>query len=128
MVIQLDIDGTLDYAPQFFSWLAFALERDRRHKVLIVSSRTTSPENLKITDRELEEMDIVYDKLILSPALADLDLSRVPPDLPLGQRVYIYKLMAAEDNGTEILFDDCGITTALFRRYLPAVKVFRPIR
>ena len=28
MVVQIDIDGTIDAAPEFFRWLSVALKRD----------------------------------------------------------------------------------------------------
>lgn len=127
MVIQLDIDGTLDMAPTFFSWLSKALRRDG-HKILVVSSRTTSTANLRDTATELKEMGIIYDMLILSPELDDLDASRFPPGLPRAHQPYISKLMAAEDHGTDVLFDDCGITAQLFLENLPEVTIFRPLR
>jgi len=67
----------------------------------------------------------VYDMLVLSPELKNLDSKRFPPGMSVGHKLYIHKLFAAEDNGIEILFDDCGITTELFRKHLPEVKVFR---
>jgi hypothetical protein len=42
-----------------------------------------------------------------------------------GGKLYIYKLFTAEDNKIEVLFDDCGITTELFRKHLPKITVFR---
>lgn len=127
MIVQLDLDGTLDAAPAFFAWLTAALRRDG-HRVLVVTSRTTSPENLKATAAELKELGVVYDQLFLSPALDDLDSRRFPPGMYPAHRLYVYKLIAAEDHGVEVLFDDCSITTDLFRKHLPKVKVFRPLR
>ncbi|MCX5784554.1 MAG: hypothetical protein NTX59_02595 [Elusimicrobia bacterium] len=126
MNIQIDIDGTIDKAPEFFKWLTRSLRADG-HKVFIVSSRTSSPRNDRETAKELEGYGVVYDKLILSPELKNLDSKRFPPDMNAGHKLYIHKLFAAEDNGIEILFDDCGITTELFRKHLPEVKVFRPL-
>ena len=81
-----------------------------------------------MTADELREWEITYDKLILSPALDDLDSRRFPPGLHPGHKLYVSKLIAAQDHGTEILFDDCGVTAELFRKHLPQVKVFRPLR
>ena len=124
MNIQIDIDGTIDKAPEFFKWLTQSL-RVSNHKVFIVSSRTTSPQNDKETAKELKEYEVTYDKLVLTPNLKDLDSKRFPTDMNPGAQLYIHKLFTAEDNDTDILFDDCGITTELFRKYLPGVKVFR---
>ena len=124
MNIQIDIDGTIDKAPEFFKWLTQSL-RASNHKVFIVSSRTTSPQNDKETAKELKEYEVTYDKLVLTPNLKDLDSKRFPTDMNPGAQLYIHKLFTAEDNDTDILFDDCGITTELFRKYLPGVKVFR---
>ena len=126
MVIQIDIDGTIDKATEFFKWLTNNLHKDG-HRVLIVSSRTYSPENQKETINELESYGIIYDKLILTPDLKKLDIKRFPPDMQPAHKIYIYKLFTAEDNNVEIIFDDCGITMELFRKYLPHVKVFRLI-
>ena len=127
MIIQIDIDGTIDAAPTFFSWLTAAARRDG-HSIHIVSSRTTSPTNLKATAAELEDTGIVYDKLVLSPDVDDLDPARLPPGLPPAHRIYVYKLIVAEDEGADLLFDDCSITADLFRKHLPRVRVFRPLR
>mgnify|MGYP001583407470 FL=1 len=127
MVVQLDIDNTIDQALDFFRWLAKSLRRDG-HTVLIVSSRTRSPENLKHTARELKDWGIEFDKLVLHPAPAELDPKRLPPGLPPAHKIYVYKLIAAQDLGTQILFDYCGITTDLFRWHLPGVNVFRLLR
>lgn len=124
MNIQIDIDGTIDKAPDFFKWLTQSL-RVSNHKVFIVSSRTYSLHNEKETAKELKEYGVTYDKLVLTPSLKDLDSKRFPPDMNSGAKLYIYKLFAAEDNNIDILFDDCGITTELFRKYLHNVKVFR---
>ncbi len=124
MNIQIDIDGTIDKAPDFFQWLTKSLQASK-HKVFIVSSRTCSPQNDIETARELWDYGVTYNKLILSPELNNLDLKRIPPDMNPGAKLYIYKLFTAEDNNIDILFDDCGITTELFRKYLPNIKVFR---
>lgn len=124
MNIQIDIDGTIDKAPDFFKWLTHSL-RAGKHKVLIVSSRTYSEQNEIETKKELKEYGVTYDRFVLSPQLKDLDKSRFPPNMNQGAKLYIHKLFTAEDNNIDILFDDCGITTELFRKYLPAIKVFR---
>lgn len=126
MIVQLDIDDTITAAPEFFAWLSQALRRDG-HTVLVVTSRVHSLENFKTTAEELRDFGIVFDKLIMSPEPDDIDPRRLPPDLHPAHRVYINKVIAAEDCGTDILFDDCSITSHLFQRSLPHVKVFRPI-
>ncbi len=122
MVIQIDIDGTLDSVPAFFQWFTGSLKKDG-HKVLIVTSRTHSPQNRQATIDELIEMNIVYDALIMTPEA--LDPKRIPRDLHPAHKLFINKIWAAEDNGVDAVFDDCGITADLFRRYLPQVQVFR---
>jgi len=124
MNIQIDIDGTIDKAPVFFRWLTNNLKTSE-HKVFIVTSRTSSPMNDAETEKELKGYGIMYDKLVLTPNLKDLDSKRFPSDMNPGAQLYIHKLFTAEDNNIDILFDDCGITTELFRKYLPEVKVFR---
>lgn len=127
MIVQIDIDGTVDRAPEFFGWLTQTLRRDG-HTVLIVSSRTTSPENLKLSAEELRAFGVVWDKLLLSSAVDDLDPHRLPPGLHPAHRLFVYKLIVAQDYVTEILFDDCSITSDLFKRHLPDVRVLRPLR
>jgi hypothetical protein len=124
MVIQIDIDGTIDRVPAFFRWITGSLKRDG-HKVLIVTSRTHSPQNEEATAHELAALGIVCDALILTPAPDALDAKRIPRDLHPAHKLFINKLFAAEDNGVDVVFDDCGITADLFRRYLPQVQVFR---
>lgn len=77
------------------------------------------------TAKELKGYGVTYDKLVLTPNLKDLELNRFPPDMNPGAKLYIYKLFTEEDNDIDILIDDCGITTELFRKYLPEIKVFR---
>ena len=127
MIVQIDIDGTITAAPECFAWLTQALRRDG-HTVLIVSSRAASPDNLAFSAEELRAFGIVWDKLFLSPAVDDLDPHRLPPFLEPAHRLVVYKLLVAEDHRVDILFDDCSITSELFQRYAPDVKVFRPMR
>jgi hypothetical protein len=124
MVIQIDIDGTIDRAPAFFQWITSSLKRDG-HRVLIVTSRTHSPQNLRATANELAGLGIVYDSLILTPPPDSLNVRRIPRDMHPAHKLFINKLFAAEDNDVDAVFDDCGITADLFRRYLPEVQVFR---
>jgi hypothetical protein len=124
MNIQIDIDGTIDKAPEFFQWLTINL-RNSGHRVFIITSRTSTPINYAETEKELKDLEVTYDKLVLTPNLKDLDSKRFPADMKPGAQLYIHKLFTAEDNDIDILFDDCGITTELFRKYLPEVKVFR---
>ena len=77
------------------------------------------------TEKELKGYGITYDKLVLTPNLKDLDSKRFLPDMNPGAQLYIHKLFTAEENHIDILFDDCGITTELFRKHLPEVLVFR---
>ena len=125
MKIQLDIDGTLDRSPGFFRWLSTSLRKDG-HDVLIVTSRVESPGNRLATERQLEGWKISYDTLILSPPPDDLDEKKLPKDLHPAHRQFITKVFVARDDKVDILFDDCGITAELFKRYLPKVLVFRP--
>ncbi len=127
MIVQIDIDHTITAAPEFFAWLTKALREDG-HRILIVSSRTTSPENLRFSAQELRAFGIVFDELHLSPEVTELDPHRLPPGLHPAHRLYVYKLLVAQDHGADYLFDDCGITAELFQRYLPTVTVFRPVR
>ncbi len=126
-IVQIDIDGTITRMPPFYKWLTEHLKSDG-HRVLIVSSRTTSPENDKITAQELAEMGVVYDKLILSPAITDLDEKRFPPDLAQSERLFVHKLFVAQDEKTTILIDDCGITAGLFQKHLPKVEILLPLQ
>jgi hypothetical protein len=125
--VQIDIDGTITRMPGFYKWLTESLRRDG-HSVLIASSRTTSPENDKITAKELAEMGVVYDKMILSPELNNLDKSRLPADMNPGESLYVYKLIVAQDEKTTILIDDCGVTAGLFQRHLPNVEILLPLQ
>ncbi|MEK6542891.1 MAG: hypothetical protein AABZ44_00420 [Elusimicrobiota bacterium] len=124
MNIQIDIDGTIDEAPGFFRWLTASLKRDG-HKVIIVTSRTDSPETRTLTTKELKDWGITYDKLILSPETDKLDPKRLPKDLDWAHKLFIFKVITAQDDDVDILFDDCSITASLFKRYLPQVKIFR---
>jgi hypothetical protein len=127
LTVQIDVDHTANAAPEFFSWLTKALRRDG-HRVLIVTDRETSRENDAATAAELREMGIEWDELILSPALRDLDSRRFPPGLPVAHRVFVNKLIVAEDHAVDVVFDDDGVVADLFRLHLPEVSVFRPQR
>ena len=124
MIVQLDIDGTIDRAPEFFRWLTAALRRDG-HKVCIVSSRTHSEENQRTTADELAGLGVAYDRLVLSPDPRVFAYQRLPADFNPAYNVYAGKLLAAQEFGAGILFDDCGVTAEIFRKHLPQVTVFR---
>lgn len=123
IIVQIDIDGTLDAAPEFFRWMSGSLRR-YGHRVLIVSSRVESPECREATLTELKTWGIDFDELLLTPE--ELKPEKNLEGLHPGHRMYAYKVLAAREHGTTILFDDCGITAELFKKYLPEVKVFRP--
>lgn len=123
MTVQLDIDGTLDFASQFLGWLSRAL-RAGGHRVLVVSSRIESAACRTATRRELKGWGVECDELLLTPA--HLPRESLPADLQRGHELFIYKVLAAQAQGVDVLVDDCGITVELFRRHLPGVKVFRP--
>ncbi len=124
MVIQIDIDGTITQAPDFFKQLTHAFHKDD-HKILIVSSRTELPEIREDTVRELQDYGIVYDKLILTPTLEGLEKKQLPAGLLPDHHLHAGKLIAAKDYVTDILFDDCEATIDLFRQHLPKVQVFQ---
>lgn len=94
MVVQIDIDGTIDQAPEFFAWLTRSLRRDG-HTILIVSSRTTSPGNLKFSAAEIQAFGVVYDKLLLSPAVEDLEPERLPPGLQPAHKIFLQGVRGA---------------------------------
>ncbi len=124
LVVQIDIDGTLDAAPAFFRWLTASLRSDG-YTVLIVSSRVDSLECRTATIAELREWSITYDELHLAPEAIDPDT--LPRGVHPAHRVFAHKLTVARARGTAVLFDDCSITAELFARYAPHVTVFRPM-
>jgi hypothetical protein len=126
MVVQIQIDSAMAWAPEFFRWLTAALRRDG-HQVCLVSSRTHSEENVAAAAKELSRQGLTYDRLVLSPDPELIDEGRLPAGLEPAYRKYAGKLIVAEDLGTELLFDDCGVTGELFRKHLPKVRVLRPL-
>ena len=63
MNIALDVDGTIDKAPEFFSAFSKAMRKDG-HKIYIFTSRMPILESETI--QQLEEWDIEYDELVLT--------------------------------------------------------------
>ena len=124
MVIEIDIDGTITQAPEFFKHLTNAFRRDG-HKIIVATTRVDDQESRDYTTKQLRELGIVYDELVLSPRFEDLDKRRFPAGLGPTHRLYLSKLFAAEDHGVDVLFDDCGITVEVFRKHLPRVQVFQ---
>lgn len=124
MVIQIDVDDTITRAPEFFKHLTRSLKRDG-HTILIVTTRTDVRGVRAATKGELLDYGIFYDKLILSPPLDELDEKTLPPGLAVSRRPFAVKVTAARDHKVEVVFDDCGITIGLLKKYLPKVQVMQ---
>ena len=127
MVIQLDIDDTITWAPAFFAWMSHALMRDG-HRVRIVTARGRHSAEPAQTEMELRALGITWDELILSEAVPEIDRKELPPDFP-EDLVHLWpKCRATMKDLPDLVFDDSVAVSALFSRYLPDVRVIRPLR
>jgi len=124
MVIQIDIDGTINQAPAIFSAMTKALGGNG-HRILVVSARVEDSESREFTTKQLREWRIDYEELILTPPFRQLIPSWFPPNLPLEQRAIFFKVMTARERRVDVAFEDDGLVIDLFRAYLPEMQVFQ---
>lgn len=125
MVVQIDVDNTITWAPGFFAWLSQALRRDG-HRVRIVTARGLLPGEPEFTQKQLRDFGLVWDSLVLSEPVPDIDPRELPEGFP-ADLIYLWpKLRAAIQHEPDLLFDDSENVSALFARHLPRVKVLRP--
>ena len=66
MKVALDIDGTISEHPEFFAVLSAAL-RGAGHQVIVLTYR--DPERAEATRRQLADWGVVFDELVIAPAL-----------------------------------------------------------
>jgi hypothetical protein len=70
---------------------------------------------------------MVWDDLVLSEPVPEIEPKELPEGFPL-EAIYLWpKLRAAMQDVPDVLFDDSEEVGALFARYLPGVKVMRPL-
>jgi len=124
LTVQIDIDETITALPEFFSAITKGL-RQAGHRVIVVSSRVDEGDCRKKSLEELREYGIEFQALHLCPKPEHLDVLRIPDDLHPAHKIYIGKLFVAEDEKVDVLIDDCGITSELFGKYLPHVRILK---
>ncbi|MBI4348102.1 MAG: hypothetical protein HY553_14690 [Elusimicrobia bacterium] len=126
MTIQIDIDDTITWAPAFFAWLSRALKRDG-HRVRIVTARGRHLGEPEATAAELRKFGLVWDDLVLSEPVPEIDLADLPEDFPEGLIHLWPKCRATMAEPPDLVFDDSLEVNALLARYLPRVKILRPM-
>jgi hypothetical protein len=126
MLIQLDVDNTITWAPGFFAWMSQALKRDG-HRVAIVTARGLLPGEPESTEKQLQGLGLVWDDLILSEPVPEIDSQELPADYPEELLQLWPKLKATMRARPDLVFDDSEEISALFARYMPDIKVMRPL-
>lgn len=124
MVIQLDIDGTIDRNPKFFSCLSRAFRADG-HEVLVVTARIGALANLERTRRQLTAWGISYDELVMSPPYDEMDPRVCPKVHDWDHRRHLIKLITALGRGVNVAYDDSSEVADLFLEYAPSITLFR---
>lgn len=123
MVIQLDVDGTITHAKDFFAAMSSSMRR-QGHTVLVASCRSDDAESTNATLSDLQRYGIEFDALLLNPPLETI-LSRLPEGLNEQERLHFYKLLVAKQYKTDVAFEDDPFIIELFRKHLPDVQVFQ---
>ena len=125
MNVQIDIKGTIDYAPEFFAWLTGTL-RKSGHKVFIVSGEPDVGNSKTQVAKFLKKRKIAYDALLLTPP-DTIDSRKLPRGFNPAYRLFAHKLISATENRIDVLFDDDADVARLIHKHLPRVKLFRPM-
>lgn len=124
MNIQIDINGTIDYAPAFFSWFTKALIKSG-HKVFIATTEPDSPENRAEAVELLRKQRLQYTKLVMGYPLGKIPSAALPRGFPRSDILYAAKLICAKKNHIDILFDDDPYVLKLFHKHLPKIRTLK---
>lgn len=127
MIIAIDIDDTITAMPKLFAILSKAVLRERG-RVIIVSSRTNTPENVLSTNRELEEYGMVYDRPVLIDG-TDIAAEKCPhEELDWWSKYLWQKVDTCLRESVEVVVEDDEKVVELFRKYAPEIRVLRMMR
>lgn len=119
--IGLDIDDTITAYPEFFTRLSI-YAFSQAQKVIIISSRTDTPEIRSETELELSGYGIQYDALYLFQSMDEM--SEYPHDELDWQDQYLWQKVAyAKAAGVSVHYDDDDRVLALFKKYAPDIEV-----
>ena len=122
----LDVDGTITVAPVFFALLARAV-RDAGGQVHVITSRSDSIESRVACKAELSCLGIEHDKLHMLPDAEQAGRRCPHQELDWYQKYLWQKVQYCLDNGIDVFFDDEQKVVALFGRFAPGIRVFRPV-
>ena len=122
MNIAIDIDDTITEVPQLFSLIT---EASLFKKVIIVSSRTNNEETRIITEKELSDTKIKYNKLFLLESF-DVASNACPHDELDWYSKYLWqKVDICQKEQIDIVFEDDEKVITLFKKYVPSIKVIQ---
>jgi uncharacterized protein YhfF len=127
MIIAIDIDDTITAMPKFFAILSRAVIQEQG-KVIIVSSRTNTPEVVRATEKELKEFGLVYSRLVMIEG-KDTSAATCPhEELDWWNKYLWQKVDVCQREGVEVVIEDDEKVVALFRKYAPEIKVLRVVK
>lgn len=122
MRLGLDIDNTISAYPKYYADLSRKV-KERGGRVIIISSRSETPDVREITSNELNDWNIKFDKLYLFKSLDDV--KHLCPYKNLGDynTLLWQKLHHCIAESIEQYHDDDSVVIRLFKSYLPSVEV-----
>ena len=123
MNISLDVDGTISRLPKLFAVLSHAV-RASGGKIIVVTSRSNTPEVWDTTRRELRSYGVEYDELFVIPDGTD----RIPcphASLDWYQQYLWQKVHVCLVREVDAVFEDDPKVINLFKAYAPDIQVFR---
>jgi hypothetical protein len=125
--VAFDIDDTITANPAFFSLLSHSIKQ-AGGKVYIISSRTDIPEARTATYKELRELDIAFDDMVLIPNM-DVAVKTCPvKGLNTYQKYIWQKIKYCTEWGISLYFDDEEAVVELFRQLAPEIQVFKVVK
>lgn len=122
MILGLDIDNTITASPAFYSGLTDQVY-DEGGRVVVISSRSNNPEVRALTEKELAEKGIKYEKLYLFRPIDEIRHWCPYPEIG-DYNIYLWqKLYHCISEGVDCFHDDEDAVIQLFKAHLPAVNI-----
>lgn len=125
--VAFDIDDTITANPEFFRFLSHSIKKAGGN-VYIISSRTDMREVYDATVKELKELDIVFDDIILIPEMRIAQEICPVKELNSYQKYIWQKIKYCEELGVKLYFDDEEAVVELFQKLAPKIQVFKVVK
>ena len=124
MKIAIDVDGVVDAIPKFLSLITNLFDK-KKIEVIILTSRSNTPEVIRETLKEIEFHKIQYDSYFFLPNTETRDPEEFPNDLSWFDKHIWQKAEFCRDNQVDIMFEDDEKTINHILKYSPNTRILQ---